>query len=50
MLKTNAAMPIDRCSKDKIKTILEEECCEDKSINTSKIIKTSERIDKEINK
>ena len=48
MLGTNAAMPIDRTSKDKER--LADECCDNKSINTSKIIKTSERIDKEINK
>lgn len=50
MLGTNAAMPIDKSPKEKVKGMLEDECCDNKSINTSKIIKASERIDKEINK
>lgn len=50
MLGTNAAMPIDKNPKSKEREKMNDECCYDKSINTSKIIKTSERIDKEINK
>jgi len=50
MLGTNSSMPIDKEPKNKKVKEMEDECCEDKSINTTKIIKTSERIDKELNK